>query len=240
MSKVGAVYLLGSPGDVSEAKKSGVQFRTKLFVTKTGQIKDNQPLYGVKYDLNNMVRFWKQKSMAVAGGLCLPQFSKRDALQSIRQYFNENWASELYVLYYSGHGEEETGNWVFTDGTVSYYDVYELWYQSGKSEAKELWIISDSCFAGNWITAAMRSQRYNCRRILLICSSTSNNISYDIENEGGDFTNKFIRHSGDILKTSAMIGCVSYHNSVRESWTQDNITSTEYIELSLLSKKRIY
>lgn len=55
------------------------------------------------------------------------------------RYPNE-WKIEisLYILYYSSHRGEGSGNWIFTDNAVSFNKVYDLWCQSGKSATAKL------------------------------------------------------------------------------------------------------
>ena len=55
----------------------------------------------------------------------------------------------IAVLYYTGHGEKDTGNWCFKDGVISFNDIFELYVNHFKR--KPLAIISDCSYSGNWI-----------------------------------------------------------------------------------------
>ena len=55
------------------------------------------------------------------------------------------------MIWYTGHGEEGTGNWCFKDGTISFQEIFGLYreYFSGRL----LYIVSDCCYSGNWVEA---------------------------------------------------------------------------------------
>ena len=52
------------------------------------------------------------------------------------------------LIWYSGHGGVNTGNWCFKDGFISFEDVFNSYYEHFRG--KKLTIVSDCCFAGNW------------------------------------------------------------------------------------------
>ena len=53
------------------------------------------------------------------------------------------------MIYYTGYGEEGTGNWCFKDGTISFQDIFTL-YKTYLKE-KLLYIFSDCCYSGQWV-----------------------------------------------------------------------------------------
>jgi hypothetical protein len=53
------------------------------------------------------------------------------------------------VIWYSGHGEDATGNWCFRDGTVCLREVFELYQTHFKH--KILSIVSDCSYSGCWV-----------------------------------------------------------------------------------------
>ena len=55
----------------------------------------------------------------------------------------------IATLYYTGHGEKDTGNWCFKDGAISFNDIFELYINHFKG--KPLSIVSDCSYSGNWI-----------------------------------------------------------------------------------------
>ena len=55
----------------------------------------------------------------------------------------------LGVIWYSGHGVQGSGDWVFPDGTISFSDIYDLYIKH--FHGKILYIVADCCFAGQWV-----------------------------------------------------------------------------------------
>ena len=53
------------------------------------------------------------------------------------------------IIWYTGHGEKDTGNWCFKDGVISFEDVFALYLDHMKG--KRLTILSDCSYSGNWI-----------------------------------------------------------------------------------------
>ena len=53
------------------------------------------------------------------------------------------------MIYYTGYGEEGTGNWCFKDGTISFRDIFTLYKKYLKE--KLLVIYSDCCYSGQWV-----------------------------------------------------------------------------------------
>ena len=59
--------------------------------------------------------------------------------------------SALYiaVIWYTGHGEDTTGNWCFRDGTIRFREMFDLYQTHFKH--KLLCIVSDCSYSGCWI-----------------------------------------------------------------------------------------
>ena len=53
------------------------------------------------------------------------------------------------LLWYAGHGERETGNWMFKDGVITFQEVFDLYKTHFRG--KVLVIVSDCCYAGCWV-----------------------------------------------------------------------------------------
>lgn len=53
------------------------------------------------------------------------------------------------MIWYTGHGEKTTGNWVFQDGIISFRDIYALYFDHFRS--KPLTIVSDCSYSGSWV-----------------------------------------------------------------------------------------
>ena len=53
------------------------------------------------------------------------------------------------TIWYTGHGEKDTGNWCFKDGVISFEDVFALYMDHMRG--KRITIISDCSYSGNWV-----------------------------------------------------------------------------------------
>ena len=59
------------------------------------------------------------------------------------------YISYLAIIFYTGHGETNTGNWCFKDGIITFQDILKLYEDNFKG--KLLTINSDCSYSGNWI-----------------------------------------------------------------------------------------
>ena len=53
-------------------------------------------------------------------------------------------------LYYTGHGGENTGNWVFKDGVITLQDLLDSFVQEEGTDAFGITIYADCCYSGQW------------------------------------------------------------------------------------------
>ena len=58
------------------------------------------------------------------------------------------------LIWYTGHGEEDTGNWVFEDGCLKFKDIYNLYL--GYFKGRYLYIVTDCCYSGAWVVECAR------------------------------------------------------------------------------------
>ena len=58
-------------------------------------------------------------------------------------YFYTAW------IYYTGYGEEHTGNWCFKDGSITFQDIFDLYNKYLKG--KLLYVYTDSSYSGQWV-----------------------------------------------------------------------------------------
>ena len=61
----------------------------------------------------------------------------------------QTYSDSPAVLIYLGHSEEGTGNWCFKDGTICFWELFDLYRRL--CPGKALTIISDCCYSGNWV-----------------------------------------------------------------------------------------
>ena len=53
------------------------------------------------------------------------------------------------IIWFTGHGERGTGDWVFLDGVITFMDVFGL-YQN-YFMGRKLTIVCDCCYSGHWV-----------------------------------------------------------------------------------------
>ena len=60
----------------------------------------------------------------------------------------------IVLIWYTGHGGHQTGNWVLEDGQLKFEDVYNLYVRY--FEGWYLYIVSDCCYSGAWVEECAR------------------------------------------------------------------------------------
>ena len=53
------------------------------------------------------------------------------------------------LIYYTGHGQEGTGNWCFKDGFITFEEIFDLYKRHFRG--KLLYLLCDCCYSGQWI-----------------------------------------------------------------------------------------
>ena len=126
---------------------------------------------------------------------------KKEMLEAITDFFGQ--VKRNFILYYSGHGEANSGNWVIGKPdvreveVVSLDELLSLWRKSPSSDYKRLLIISDSCHSGAWVDKLekMHKSNVNCN-ISMIASCQADESCTDTR-MGGDFTRYMLREQPD-------------------------------------------
>ena len=112
------------------------------------------------------------------------QKTKEDAIQNIKGLFEaclKNEPKAAPIIYYSGHGESNTGNWCFQNLQLGIREIVAL-IPDGCYHPL---IISDSCFSGCWADYCIYQPDGNNVHVLAACPY--NTTTYDNE-DGGEFT----------------------------------------------------
>ena len=108
-------------------------------------------LHGVCDDLKNMEKAIGSNLFNLVRRLNL---KKSEALHAILELFEEcSKDKSKPILYYTGHGETGTGNWVFNDGTITLQDILRI--RPSKSSHYPM-IFSDACYSGQWANLCLR------------------------------------------------------------------------------------
>jgi len=64
-----------------------------------------------------------------------------------------------FIVYWSGHGQPNTGNWSFSEGEwITCSELINLWTSTNRSDRDALTIISDTCYSGAWISELRTKQ----------------------------------------------------------------------------------
>jgi len=126
------------------------------------------------------------------------QAQKRYTVQKIKELFSVE--AKLYIIFWTGHGEQGSGDWVFSEcKTLSLDELLRLWKKAPLNKSKshvhpKLLIISDCCYSGSWCQTLSDLQRVEnsaCRRVLIQASCASHQLAFGYES-GSNFTRKFV------------------------------------------------
>ena len=102
-------------------------------------------LSGVAHDLANMEDAVGISLFNTVKDLYL---TKSTACRHIRSLFKACRRDRVKpILYYTGHGEIGTGNWCFSDGTISIQEILDMLGTGGTYYPM---IFSDACYSGHW------------------------------------------------------------------------------------------
>ncbi|XP_075260981.1 uncharacterized protein LOC142352511 isoform X1 [Convolutriloba macropyga] len=111
--------------------------------------KSGKFLHGNLLDLHNMERAVNANLYSSVKTL---QITKSEATGHIRKFFEYCKANDFKpMLYYTGHGEENTGNWCFSDGKLGFEDILNI-IPAGMENPT---IICDTCYSGRWAYAVL-------------------------------------------------------------------------------------
>ena len=110
----------------------------------TPGVKGGTFLSGVTYDLANMEAAVGDKLFNSVKDIKLSKSAARDHIQG---FFNQCARDRVKpMLYYTGHGENGTGNWCFADGKISIREILAMRPEGSYYPM----IFSDTCYSGHW------------------------------------------------------------------------------------------
>ena len=77
--------------------------------------------------------------------------------------------SKYICLYYTGHGGENTGNWVFKDWVITLQDLVDCFQQEERTEAFIVTIYADCCYSGQWCEMLKKKEvQAKCKKMELM------------------------------------------------------------------------
>ena len=122
----------------------------KISVSSRKPRESGKYLTGVNYDFANMEKVLKNQLKNSVRDLEMTKSEAKDYILKFFEYCYEyNYKP---MLYYTGHGEKNTGDWCFSDGKIGIEEIFS-WCLLGKEYPT---IISDACYSGNWAINARR------------------------------------------------------------------------------------
>ena len=90
------------------------------------------------------------------------------------------------LIYYAGHGQKDTENWVVCDSmphgkislsAVQLEEVLDIWISPPQSLC--LTILADCCYSGQWVQGLEKAMKYHAYPISIISACTENEVAYE-------------------------------------------------------------
>ena len=170
--------------------------------------RDSGLLVGTLQDLDT-VDTWLQVSLNVRGPSHSAfhrsgqtDFNLARAKHRIDEFFSQPNAADIsvFLLYYAGHGVQNSGNWVFEESglyaALPFSFIRERWLAAGRAPNQLLLIVADSCNSGQWLRTirdahivAAESESAMCSVGMIAATEASEAASEGAA--GGDFTSRF-------------------------------------------------
>jgi hypothetical protein len=186
---------LGSPGETT----------LNLDATgKTSKDGSRSGLQGVLRDLMLARAFLSKNSYQIFECMHGIRLFKTEVVGALGMFFQQEQRPKHFVIYFSGHGHRQTGNWIFTDGELSLFEVYDIFSQYAPVESC-LSIVADSCHSGAWVELLMSCPtEFDMSRFAIQAACLKDEVCWDTS-VGGMFTKSWV--SG-----------AYYHLSRRQAW----------------------
>jgi len=108
---------------------------------------------GVKQDIMNMKSLQKFKN--VEAFVLDTTSTSTETVTSFLITSIQSRKDKRIILYYTGHGEIGTGNWCFSNSTLSPVNIKQIFEKSGVTSPLFM-IISDSCFSGQFCLESIK------------------------------------------------------------------------------------
>ena len=143
-------------------------------------------LDGISSDLHNMKNHINSQSHLSLDTILqdMKYLSKWTVLDRIRKCAQKT--IDNIFIYYTGHGEKNTGNWCFKDGVVSLEEVIET--VSSVNTKLRIDIQADCCYSGDWVVELKEIEnKYPEQYIYVYAACLPGTVAWDTPN-GGMFT----------------------------------------------------
>eukprot|EP01084_Bolivina_argentea_P095884 172377_1 len=141
-------------------------------------------LDGISSDLHNMKEWVINRSSGTVDTILqdMKYLSRYTVLDRIKKTANKTESWGCVNIYYTGHGQVDTGNWCFKDGTISLKEVIGA-VKSVNNESN-IQIDADCCYSGNWAYDLKEYKHNNKMSVDIYAASRPGQVAYDTENGG--------------------------------------------------------
>jgi len=177
-----SALLLGSPGETAS---------TKAYTAKASRDGGRAGLQGVLRDLMLARAFLVDNDHGVFECLHGMRLFRGEVIGALTLFFMQDPAPEHFVIYFSGHGNPQTGNWALTDGELSLADIYDVFVANAPPDAA-CSIVADSCHSGAWVDQLRaRSDDFDATRFAVQAACLKDEVCWDTR-VGGLFTKNWV------------------------------------------------
>eukprot|EP01084_Bolivina_argentea_P169243 293411_1 len=151
-------------------------------------------LSGVSCDLTNMEQWITTKGYGKLYNVVrnMQNLKCQTVLDNIKECAANIKQNGVMRIFYTGHGQLDTGNWCFCDGVISLDDVIQS--VQSKNNKCIIRIYCDCCYSGNWVMKLCEYKRQN-QEIWINAASWPGQVAWDTKN-GGMFTLEFVANNG--------------------------------------------
>eukprot|EP00741_Cyanophora_paradoxa_P006067 tig00000981_g5885.t1 len=198
-------------------------------------------LYGVLTDVSKVLHFCRELDVDEdAHTIYSAKISRKDALWRIERFFATRTGA--LVLHYSGHGEDDSGDWILglsaREEYLSFKDVVGRWEAShARQRGSELLLLLDACHSGAWVHELKKHVEKKGDVAVAVQASCQREQRSSDE---GAWTKEFIRYqkSGRISDgfLSAILKKSGQLPMAFASWGKENSMTYDFGEFTLLNQ----
>eukprot|EP01084_Bolivina_argentea_P025159 46797_1 len=205
------------PKDVNVSKKKGTKNGNYLKGMKLDMM--NMEALCDKYEYNHFYNAVANNNMTAASVL--------KEISNACKYAKFNGADWLRI-YYTGHGETGTGNWIFKDKTLSLnsiIDTIKTHWASGKFS-----LYCDCCHSGNWCEQISK-YKSELGDVWVHAASWPNTVAYDDPENGGYATQYWTekKYEKDLKKLYRCVAHVNNNYCSIQYWTPNGMKKDKLV-----------
>eukprot|EP00301_Raphidiophrys_heterophryoidea_P012962 c20291_g1_i1.p1 GENE.c20291_g1_i1~~c20291_g1_i1.p1 ORF type:complete len:390 (-),score=57.07 c20291_g1_i1:199-1368(-) len=209
-----SAILLGSPGET--------MIDTNNLSAKVSKDGTRSGLQGVLRDLMLARAFLIQNMYRIFECLHGMRLFKSEVLAATALFFAQDSKPVHFLVYFSGHGNRQTGNWIFTDGEIALQEIYDL-FVAYAPPSSCLSVVADCCHSGAWVEQLLsRPHDLDHGRFCIQAACQRDEVCWDTK-VGGMFTKSWV--SGEYSKL-AKRQMYEHHGQAQLEDMQSNVKSS--------------